>query len=103
MDAYPLAGADLTLFPGTSSPNGKSGIIGLAMTDSAFALAGVKLEGPESGGGVISSQFQDPESGLAVRFIRMFDGNESKWITRFDCAFGFGDFYVDHCVGILSA
>ncbi len=103
VDAYPLAGADLTLFPGTTSPNGKHGVIGFAITDSAFALAGVKLEGPESGGGVISSQTQDPDSGLAVRFIRMFDGNASKWITRYDCAIGFGDFYVDNCIGVLSA
>src|SRR4029078_12194962 len=43
VDAYPVAGADLTLFPGTTSPNGKHGVIGFAITDSAFALAGVKL------------------------------------------------------------
>jgi hypothetical protein len=33
----------------------------------------------------------------------MFDGKESKWINRIDSAFGFGDFYVDGCIGILSA
>lgn len=103
VDAYPVAGADLTLFPGTTSPNAKHGIIGFAMTDQAFAMAGVKLEGPENGGGTICSQFQDPDSGLAVRYLRMFDGRESKWINRIDCALGFGDFYVDGCIGILSA
>ncbi len=103
VDAYPVAGAALTLFPGTTSPNGKVGIIGYAMTDQSFAMAGVKLEGPENGGGTICSQFQDPVSGLAVRYLRMFDGKESKWINRIDCALGFGDFYVDGCIGILSA
>jgi hypothetical protein len=103
VDAYPVAAAALTLFPGTASPNGKHGIIGFAITDSAFALAGVKLEGPETGGGVICSQLQDPDSGLSVRFIRQFDGFASKWITRFDTALGFGNFYVDNCVGVLSA
>ncbi len=103
VNALPLAGADLTLFPGTASPNGKTGTIGFAMTDSAFALAGVKLEGPESGGGTICSQIQDPVSGLAVRFLRAFDPELSRWITRYDCALGFGDFYVDNCIGILSA
>ena len=63
----------------------------------------VKLEGPSNGGGTICSQFQDPDSGLAVRYLRMFDGRESKWINRIDCALGFGDFYVDGCIGILSA
>jgi len=103
VDAYPVAGADLTLFPGTATPNGKHGVIGFAITDQAFALAGVKLEGPTNGGGTICSQFQDPDSGLAVRYLRMFDGRESKWINRIDCALGFGDFYVDGCIGILSA
>jgi hypothetical protein len=51
----------------------------------------------------VCSQTQDPVSGLAVRYLRMFDGFESRWINRIDCAFGFGDFYVDHCIGVLSA
>lgn len=103
VDALPLAGADLTLFPGTTSPNGKSGVIGFAMTSDAFALAGVKLDGPESGGDTICSQMQDPQTGLAVRYLRQFDGRSSSWINRIDCALGFGDFYVDNCIGILSA
>jgi len=100
--ALPVASAALTLFPGTTSPNGKSGIIGFAITDQAFALAGVKLDGPESGGDTICSQTQDPNSGLSVRYLRQFDARTSSWINRIDCALGFGDFYVDHCVGILS-
>lgn len=103
VDAYPLAGADLTLFPGTSSPNGKHGVVGFAIGSDAFALAGVKLDGPESGGDTICSQIQDPNSGLAVRYLRQFDARSSSWINRIDCALGFGDFYVDNCVGILSA
>jgi hypothetical protein len=97
------SGADLTLFPGTTSPNGKSGIIGFAITDQAFALAGVKLDGPPSAGDTICEQQQDPNSGLAVRYLRQFDGRSSSWINRIDCAIGFGDFYVDNCIGILSA
>jgi hypothetical protein len=101
--ALPLAGADLTLFPGTASPNAKSGIIGFAITDQAFALAGVKLDGPPSAGDTICEQTQDPNSGLSVRYLRQFDGRTSSWINRIDCAIGFGDFYVDNCIGILSA
>lgn len=103
VDAYPLAGADLTLFPGTTSPNGKHGVMGFAIGSDAFALAGVKLDGPESAGDTICSQIQDPNSGLAVRYLRQFDARSSSWINRIDCALGFGDFYVDNCVGILSA
>ena len=103
VDAYPLAGADLTLFPGTSAPNGKHGVVGLAIGSDAFALAGVKLDGPTSAGDTVCSQIQDPDSGLAVRYLRQFDGRTSSWINRIDCALGFGDLYVDNCIGILSA
>jgi hypothetical protein len=103
VDALPIAGADLTLFPGTTLPNGKSGLIGFAITGDAFALAGVKLDGPESAGDTICSQTQDPNSGLSVRYLRQFDGRSSTWINRIDCALGFGDLYVDNCIGILSA
>ncbi len=103
VDALPLAGAALTLFPGTTSPNGKVGTIGMAITDQAFALAGVKLDGPESAGDTICEQTQDPNSGLSIRYLRQFDGRTSSWINRIDCPIGFGDFYVDNCIGILSA
>lgn len=101
VDALPVAGAALTLFPGTATPNGKSGTIGLAIHESAFALAGVKLEVPKAV--EVASQTRDPETGLAVRFVRMFDPQQSKMVNRFDCAFGFGDLYVDNCIAVLSA
>lgn len=103
VDVLPVAGAALTLFPGTTLPNGKHGTIGFAITGDAFALAGVKLDGPESGGDTVCSQTQDPNSGLSVRYLRQFDARSSSWINRIDCALGFGDLYVDNCVGILSA
>jgi P22 coat protein - gene protein 5 len=101
IDAYPVAAAALTLFPGTTSPNAKQGTVGLAIHESAFALAGVKLEVPKAC--EVSSQTRDPETGLAVRFIRMFDPQQSKMVNRFDCAFGFGDLYVDNSIAVLSA
>lgn len=99
--ALPLAGADLTLFPGTASPNGKSGVNGLAIHESAFAMVGVKLEMPKAV--ELASQTRDPQTGISVRFVRAWDQNQSKMTNRFDTLLGFGDLYVDNCIRTLGA
>ena len=102
VDALPLANAALTLFPGTSSPNGKVGMQNLALTSEAFAIVGVKLEEPEAV--EICTQKRDPNSGIYVRFVRMFDPVQSKMVNRFDVCMGFGVLYGDNCsVRLLSA
>ena len=102
VDALPAAGADLTLFPGTTSPNGKTGTQGLALGRDAFALVGVKLANPKQA--EMSSYARDPNSGLSVSFLRMFDPVQRKWINRFDVLYGFGNLYNDsQSVRILGA
>ncbi len=101
VDAFPVAAGALTLFPGTTSPNGKTGTVGLAIHESAFAMVGVKLEVPKAV--ELASQTRDPETGIAVRFIRMFDPQQSKMINRFDVLLGFGNLYTDNCIAVLSA
>lgn len=102
VDALPQANATCTLFPGTASPNGKVGKQGLYLNKGAFALVGVKLETPKAV--EMASQNRDPESGIALRFIRMFDPQQSKMINRFDVLMGFGGLRPDNCsVRVLSA
>lgn len=93
VDALPIAGAALTLFPGTTSPNGKSGKQSLMLGKDAFALVGVKLKIPPSGGDIRTAQRRDPKTGLAVTYVQQFEGKEMKWLTRFDCPLGFGEFW----------
>lgn len=97
VNALPVAGAALTLWPGTTSPNGKTGTVGLALHRNAFALVGVELEEPKASSVELVSQKRDPASGLSVRFIRQFDGKASKMINRFDVMLGMGDFFTDAC------
>lgn len=100
VSAFPAGSAALTLFPGTSSPNGKSGKIGLAIHPDAFALVGVGLETPKAV--EMSSQTRDPETGIAVRFVKAWDPIQSKMTHRFDVLMGFGSLYSDNCaVAIL--
>ncbi len=95
VSALPAGSAALTLFPGTTSPNGKSGKVGLAIHPDAFALVGVKLETPKAV--EMASQTRDPESGISVRFVKAWDPVQSKMIHRFDVLMGFGSLYSDNC------
>lgn len=97
VDALPLDAALLTLFPGTTTPSTgpKSGTQGLALHRDAFALVGVKLEVPKAV--EFSSLQRDPKTGIAVRFVRMFDPIQSKMVNRFDVLMGFGVLYGDNC------
>lgn len=106
VDALPLAGADLTMFRGTAAPtSAHTGTMNLALGKNAFALASVPLDNPPQGGSVeISSQARDPETGINVAVLRMFDGFQRKWINRIECIYGFGELYNDNdAVAVLSA
>ena len=94
VDALPANGALLTLWPGTTSPNGKTGTVGLALTKYAFALQGAKLYSPKAV--EVCSQKRDPRTGLAVRFVKAWDPVRSMEIHRFDMVIGFGNLYTDN-------
>lgn len=94
VDALPQASAALTLWPGTASPNGKVGTVGLALHPNAFGLVSVDLKVPD---GVKGSVKRDPDSGIAVAYIEDFDPVQRKKIHRFDAQIGFGVFFNDAC------
>jgi hypothetical protein len=101
VDALPGALAAITMYPGTTSPNGKTGMQGLALTKNAFALVGVPLEKPVSQ--EMASSMRDPATGLAVRFVKSWDQPTSSMRHRLEMAVGFGNLYNDQgAVRILS-
>ncbi len=93
VDALPVAGATLTLFPGTTSPNGLSGVQSLLLGKDAFALVGVNLKVPPSSGDTKTAQRRDPTSGLSVTYTQQFTNDEMKYRCRFDCPLGFGELW----------
>jgi hypothetical protein len=105
VDALPLAGADLTMWPGTAAPtSAHTGSLGLALGENAFALVSVPLDNPAQGGTVeVSSQARDPETGISVAVLRIFDGFQRKWINRIECIYGFGDLYNDHDAVVIAS
>ena len=88
VDALPANSAALTLWTGTSSPNGKSGKLGLALAPGAFLLASVKLEEPTAV--EFCRQYTDAKTGISLRCIRQWDNIQSRMTTRFDTTFGAG-------------
>jgi hypothetical protein len=102
VDALPANGAALTLWPGTASPNGKVGTVGLALSRFAFGLIGGKLYVPHAV--EKSGQAQDPDSGIAVRKVIAWDPVRSMKVNRMDSLIGTGNFYQDNgAVCILGA
>ena len=102
VSALPANGAALTLWPGTATPNGKVGTVGLALTRYAFALVGGKLYTPTSV--EAASQKQDPQTGIPLRFVKAWDPVRSMNIHRFDTLIGQGNLYQDNgCVAVASA
>lgn len=102
VDSLPANAALLTLYPGTSSPNGKSGTQNLAFTEDAFALVGVPLEAPKAV--EFASVKRDPDTGISIRITKTWDPLLSRFIHRIETLFGFGVLYADNCaVRIASA
>lgn len=94
VDSLPANNAALTLWPGTSSPNGKSGTVALALSRFAFAMVGAKLYQPKAVEDAGSAQ--DPETGLSLRKVKAWDPVRSMQINRMDGLVGFGNLYQDN-------
>lgn len=94
VDSLPATSAALTLWPGTSSPSGKVGTLGLAIHRQAFAIGGVKLYKPKYQQMV--SAAQDKQTGIPVRIVHFWDPVHSVEGYRSDVVCGFGNLYQDN-------
>lgn len=94
VDVLAADAAALTLFPGTTSPNGKSGINGLNFHKEAFAIVGVRLYEPTA---VESAKtITDPKTHLSLSFLSMLDPRTRDLVNRWDCLVGFGNLYANN-------
>lgn len=105
VDSLPVDQALLTMWPGTTITNGaaKSGVLGAALNDQAFFMAGAKISNPKESSVEIASQMQDKDTGLSIAFVRAFDPIERRWINRFDSLIGFGNAYGDRCSCLIGS
>lgn len=107
VDALPVAAGVLTLWPGTTMSNAtaKTGILGITFNGKlSFAMAGVELMMPQQGGNVLlASQKKDPNTGLSISLISMFDGIQRRQINRLDSLIGFGPLYTDRAACLIAS
>ncbi len=96
ISALPADTATLTVMPGTTSPNAKSGKIGVAMQRDAFFLVPVPLSLPKAV--EIARQQRDSETGMSIRFTRSWDASQIRYINRYDTMGGYGYGYGNNCV-----
>lgn len=102
ISALPANSATLTVTPGTSSPNAKTGMVGLMLQRDAFARVNVALSLPK--GVEIAKQSRDDQTGFGMRFTRAWDAFQSRHINRWDTLGGFGVLYPNNCsVALLGA
>lgn len=101
IDALPANSAALTLWPGTTSPNGKSGQMGLAIDPTAYAMVTKPLGAP-TGSVEFAREERDPQTGVTLRFVRFWDGARSVMCNRFDVMVGFGVLLADGGSAVIA-
>jgi hypothetical protein len=99
VDALPAANAVITPWPGTTTPSGKIGKLGLGLYPGAFFIAGKKLEEPTKA--EFARQYQDPKTGIPLRLIQDWDNRTSSLTTRFDTTWGFGIGLAEQCAVVI--
>lgn len=105
VSALPGNGDIVTLWPGTTMVNAasKTGTLGFGTNKLDMAMAGIELMMPSEGGAVkLARQKRDPNTGLSVSIISMFEPILRRQINRIDSLIGFGALYFDRC-GVLVA
>lgn len=94
VDNLPADNAALTIWPGTGSPTGKSGVQSLAFGKQAFGFAGIKL--PKMAGCNIAESVQDPDTGISISIHQGSDIKTFERISRMDSAGGLCVLYPDN-------
>ena len=105
VDSIPSDTSLLTMWPGTTLVDGtaKSGVLGVALNDQAFFMAGVKIANPKASSVEVVAQEQDKETGMSIAFVRAWDPVERRFINRFDSLGGFGNAYGDRCSCLIGS
>jgi hypothetical protein len=103
VDALPGNGATITHWPGTASPNGKVGPLGIAFTKNAFACVGGRLPMPKKGTKELAEEYTDPRTGITISFIVDFMTREREFDNRMDCLMGFGVMWAEFCSVLIAS
>jgi hypothetical protein len=101
VDALPANAAAFTFWPGTTTPAGLTGTIGLALSPYAFSIAFGEFENPTAVERAETAT--DPETGAKVSFVRAWDQYNRKMTNRYDMCYGFGNNYPELAVAVAGS
>ncbi len=87
VDALGAAGAAITVWPGTTSPSGKSGVQGLAFGDQAFAYVPIAFRDP-SKDGAWGATVRDPKTGMSLTLSKQYQIGQFGTDARIDMGYG---------------
>lgn len=94
INVYHTAAAGQAALAGVSTPQG------LLLTDEAFAFCCFPGDVPD--GVDMGYEDRDPDIGVSLRFVRIFDGYRDMWVNRFDVYYGIAPVYPEGCVRVCS-
>lgn len=91
VDSAPVDNAIITMV-GTTGAVAQQGLL---MHRNAFAFVSVPLAAPMPNGVEAVESETDPDTGLSIRYVRYFDGDQSAHKNRFDSLIGYGSLYKE--------
>lgn len=95
VDVLAAVNAAVTVWPGTSSPSGKSGVQGLAYGPDAFAFVPITFPDP-SKEGAWGTTVRDPKTGISLTLAKQFQIGPYETWARIDIGYGFAPLYPDN-------
>lgn len=87
MDVLPADNAAITVWPGTTTPSGLTGIQGLAFGENAFAYVPITFPDP-SKEGAWGSTVRDPKTGISLTLAKQFQIDPYSTAARMDMGYG---------------
>lgn len=99
VDSAPVDNAIITMIGTTALTNIQQGLL---LHENAFAFVNVPLSAPLPSGVEAVESETDSETGLSIRYIRYFDGDNSAHKHRFDSLYDFGSMYKEMAVVIQA-
>jgi hypothetical protein len=93
VDVLPADNALITVWPGTTTPSGLTGIQGVAFGKQAFAFAPISFRDP-SKYGAWGATARDPKTGISLTMMQQIQVGPYSTAARVDIGYGMSPMYA---------
>lgn len=103
LDVLPADNSAITVWPGTTTPSGLTGIQGLAFGENAFAWVPITFPDP-SKEGAWGSTVRDPKTGVSLSLCKQFQIDPYSTAARMDMGYGLAPLFPgNEAIRIVAA